>query len=64
MFSFPIAPGQNLVQRIPLPAGHYYLVLDHSSRMGTTHPPFSPFGVVGGNAALVSYAVELGDAEE
>jgi hypothetical protein len=32
--------------------------------MGTTNPPFSPFGVVGGNTVVVSYAVELGEAEE
>jgi hypothetical protein len=64
IFVVPVAAGQTLVQRIPLPAGQYYLVVDHSSRMGTTSPPFSPFGVIGGNTALVSYAVELGEADE
>jgi hypothetical protein len=27
-------------------------------------PPFSPLGVFGGNAAVVSYVVELGDSDE
>lgn len=63
-FTLPVVPGQALVQRFPLPAGHYFLVVDHSARMGVTNPPFSPFGVVGGNTATVSYAVELGEAAE
>jgi hypothetical protein len=27
-------------------------------------PPFNPLGAFGGNAAVVSYAVELGDVDE
>jgi len=64
IFTLAVVPGQALVQRVPLPAGHYYFVVDHSARMGSTNPPFSPFGVIGGNLAAVAYAVELGEADE
>jgi hypothetical protein len=43
----------------PLPAGSYYVVLDHSATAGRSAPP----SVRGDDrAALVSYAVELGQA--
>jgi hypothetical protein len=62
--NFTIQPGMELRQRIPLAPAEYYLVIDNSSRAGSVNPPWSPLGAVGGNAAVVSYAVELGDADE
>jgi hypothetical protein len=64
IMGFALVPGIEQRQRIPLAPGQYYLALDNSSRAGTVTPPFSPLGVLGGNAAVVSYAVELGEADE
>jgi hypothetical protein len=30
--------------------------------MGSVNPPWSPLGVIGGNSAVVSYAIEVGPA--
>lgn len=60
--AFAVQPGQEARQVVPLPPGQYYLVLDNSGRMGNINPPWSPLGIVGGNAAVVAYSVELGDA--
>jgi len=60
--AFTLQPGQEARQIVPLPPGQYYLVLDNSQRMGAVNPPWSPLGIVGGNAAVMSYSVELGSA--
>lgn len=62
MSQFPLQPGQEARQQVPLPPGQYYLVLDNSQRMGSVNPPWSPLGIVGGNSAVVAYSVELGAA--
>ncbi len=62
--SFALQPGQESRQRLPLPQGQYYVVVDNSARMGTVNPPWSPLGIVGGNSAVVAYSAELGDADE
>jgi hypothetical protein len=59
--AFTLQPGQEARQIVPLPAGQYYLVLDNSMRMGAVNPPWSPLGIVGGNAAVVAYSAEVGD---
>ena len=59
--AFSLQAGQEARQIVLLPAGQYYLVLDNSQRMGAVNPPWSPLGIVGGNAAVVAYSVELGD---
>ncbi len=64
LMTFAAAPNQDIRQRIPLPPGQYYVAIDNSSRVGTTNPPWNPLGVVGGNAAVVSYVAELGEADE
>ncbi len=64
LMTFQIQPGQEQRQRIPLARGQYYVVVDHSSRIGTTNPPWNPLGAVGGNTALVSYTAELGEADD
>jgi hypothetical protein len=61
--SFALQPGQEARQRIPLPPGQYYVVIDNSARMGSINPPWSPLGIVGGNAAVVAYSAEVGDAD-
>lgn len=61
--AFALQPGQEARQRIPLPPGQYYVVVDNSARMGTVNPPWSPLGIVGGNSAVVAYSAELGDAD-
>jgi hypothetical protein len=60
--AFTLQPGQEARQIVPLPPGQYYLVLDNSQRMGAVNPPWSPLGIVGGNAAVMAYAVEVGSA--
>jgi hypothetical protein len=60
--SFTLQPGQEARQIVPVPQGQYYVVLDNSQRMGSVNPPWSPLGIVGGNAAVVAYAAEVGSA--
>lgn len=60
--AFTLQPGQEAKQVVPLPPGQYYLVLDNSQRMGAVNPPWSPLGIVGGNAAVVAYAAEVGSS--
>lgn len=62
--TWALPAGAEQRQRLPLRQGQYYVVVDNSSRIGPTNPPWSPLGAVGGNAAIVSYAVELGDASD
>ncbi len=62
VMQFPLMPGPEQRQKIPLPPGQYYVVLDNSSKVGSVNPPWNPLGVVGGNTAVVSHVVELGDA--
>lgn len=61
--AFAVQPGQEAKQRIPLPPGQYYVVVDNSARMGSVNPPWSPLGIVGGNAAVVAYSAEVGDSD-
>lgn len=60
--AFSLQPGQEARQVVPLPPGQYYVVLDNSQRLGSVSPPWSPLGIVGGNAAVVAYAAEVGAA--
>lgn len=62
--TWALPAGVEQRQRLPLRQGQYYVILDNSSRIGPTNPLWSPLGVVGGNAAIVSYAVELGGASD
>ncbi len=59
-----IQPGTDFKQKVRLPPGQYYVVLDNSSAVGTVAPPWNPLSVVGANAAVVSYAAELGDEDD
>jgi len=60
--TFVVQPNQDQTQRVRLPAGQYYLIIDNSNLIGSVAPPWSPMNVLGGGAALVSYSVELGEA--
>ena len=64
ILGFALGPTMPLRQRFPLPAGQYYLAIDNSARVGATNPPWSPLGALGQNTAVISYAVELGDADD
>jgi len=64
LMQFPLMPGTEQHQKIPLPPGQYYIVLDNSSKVGSVNPPWNPLGVVGGNVAVVSHVVELGEASD
>ena len=44
---------------LALPPGYYYLVLDNTASAGRTSPPNAAND---DRAALVSYAIEIGDA--
>jgi hypothetical protein len=61
---FPLMPGNEQRQKVALPPGQYYVVLDNSSRVGNVNPPWSPLGVVGGNSVIVAYTAELGEADD
>jgi hypothetical protein len=60
--TFVVQPNQDQSQRVRLPAGQYYLVVDNSAVVGSVAPPWSPMNVLGGGAAVLAYSVELGDA--
>jgi hypothetical protein len=60
--SLVVQPTTELQQRVRLPPGQYYLVVDNSGVVGTVAPPWSPINVLGGGAAVLSVSVELGDA--
>ncbi len=59
--SFTLAPGPEQTQRIKLPPGQYYVVLDNSSAVGMVSPPWNPLQSVGSGAAVVSYTAELAE---
>jgi hypothetical protein len=55
----PIAAGMMWRRTLPLPRGFYYLVVDNSGAAGKTLPTQH---AQDDRAALVSYAIEIGDA--
>lgn len=55
----PIHAGAPWRRTVPLPKGQYYLVIDNTASAGRTQP--TTFAL-DDRAALVSYAVEVGDA--
>jgi hypothetical protein len=61
--SFVVQPTIEQKQRVRLPPGQYYLVVDNSGVVGSVAPPWNPMNVLGGGAAILSVSVELGDAE-
>jgi len=63
MATFVIPPGAEQRQKLKLPKGQYYVVIDNSAAVGQVSPPWNPLNVVGGGTANVSYTAELGDAD-
>lgn len=61
---FPINPTGEVRQRVKLPRGQYFVVVDNSSVVGNVNPPWNPLGVVGGGAAVLSYTAELGEDDD
>jgi hypothetical protein len=60
--SLVLSPGMETMQTLRVSAGSYIILVDHSSKIGRVNPPFSLLGLVGGGAAKLSYAIELGEA--
>jgi hypothetical protein len=60
--SFVVQPTADQTQRVALPPGQYYVVVDNSAAIGAVAPPWSPMNVLGSGGAVLSYSVELGDA--
>jgi hypothetical protein len=64
ILGFPIPAGAETAQRVKLPPGRYFVVLDNSSVIGGVTPPWSPLSSLGSQGATVSFLVELGDDRE
>ncbi len=64
LVSFVLQPNVEFRQKFKLPQGQYYVVIDNSNRVGSVSPPWNPLGMVGGNAAIVSYTSELGEDDD
>lgn len=64
IMGFAIQPGVDIKQKVKLPKGEYYLVVDNSAAVGQVNPPWNPLSVVGGNAIVLSYAAEVGDEDD
>jgi hypothetical protein len=61
--TWAVQPGGEQEQRLNLPPGQYYAVIDNSARVGSVKPPWNPLGVVGGGTATVAYIAELAEAD-
>jgi hypothetical protein len=61
-FADIVQAGVEYQRAVPLPPGLYYVVIDNTSAAGQAAPPAPLFGVVGDAAAVVNYAIQLGDA--
>lgn len=58
--SLVLAPGMEAMQTLRLPPASYLILVDNSNKLGQVNPPFNLLGMMGGGAARLSYAVELG----
>jgi hypothetical protein len=62
-FADVVQTGMNYQRALPLPAGMYYVIIDNTPSAGQVQPaPALPFGVAGDIPAVVSYAIQTGDA--
>jgi len=57
--SFVVEARKTWEQKIPIPKGTYYVVLDNTPSAGQVAPPMNPFD---DRAAVVSYVIQIGDA--
>ena len=60
-FSDVLQYGIQYQRAVPVPPGMYYVVIDDTTAAGQAAPSALPFGM-GGQAAVVSYAIQIGDA--
>jgi hypothetical protein len=61
--TFVLEPGRELQQKLQLPPGQYYFVLDNSGRLGSVAPPWSPTAFLGNAPLVASVLVQLGSAK-
>ena len=61
-FADVVQYGVEYKRAVPVPAGMYYVVIDNTPSAGRVAPPPPLFGVVGDAAAVVNYAIQIGDA--
>ncbi|HXX69405.1 MAG TPA: hypothetical protein VEK07_19625 [Polyangiaceae bacterium] len=62
-FSDVIRYGQEYERAVPVPPGMYYVVIDNTPSAGQVAPPPAPLmNVLGPPAAVVNYAIQIGDA--
>jgi hypothetical protein len=61
-FSDVVQAGIEYQRAVPVPAGMYYVVIDNTPFAGQAAPAAPLFGVVGDTAAVVNYAIQIGDA--
>jgi hypothetical protein len=62
-FSDVVRYGQEYERAVPVPPGMYYVVIDNTPSAGQVAPPPAPlFNVLGDSAAVVNYAIQMGDA--
>jgi hypothetical protein len=61
-FAEVVQAGADYQRAVPLAAGMYYVVIDNTPSAGQAAPAPSLFGVVGDTPAVVSYAIQIGDA--
>jgi hypothetical protein len=55
----PLTAGQVWKRYVQVPKGLYYVIIDHSSRVGRSAPPA---GIADDRAAKIDYVVQVGDA--
>jgi hypothetical protein len=60
-FTDIVQAGVEYQRAVPVAAGMYYVVIDNTSVAGQVAPPPLPLGI-GDTAAVVNYAIQLGDA--
>lgn len=58
--TFVLEPAVVQRQKLALPAGQYYVVLDNSARIGSIAPPWTPATFLGSAPLVASLLIELG----
>jgi hypothetical protein len=61
--AFVVQPGAEQRQKLRLPKGQYFVVVDNSNVIGNVAPPWSPLNMLGGGVAVLAYSIELGDVD-
>jgi len=65
IFAFVVQPGSSETrQKVRVPQGQYYVVIDNSSRIGSVSPPWNPLSPLGAGTVVMSYTAEAGEADD